>query len=93
MWVYCSGEFVQTPIVIYDYHPICAGHYAQAFLSGFSGYLLTDGFGAYGTLKDVTHACCMAHVRRKFNDAQKASVSKKAGKPKVALSYCQTLRH
>lgn len=91
MWVYRSGEFVQSPIVIYDYHPSRAGRCAQAFLSGFSGYLLTDGYGDYGTLKDVTHAGCMAHVRRKFTDAQKASASKKAGKPEVALSYIAKL--
>jgi transposase len=40
---------------------------------GFSGTLLTDGYAAYRTLPDVTHAGCMAHARRKFNDAMATS--------------------
>ncbi len=42
---------------------------------------------SYDALSDVTQAGCMAHVRRKFTDAQKASPSKKAGKPEKTLTY------
>jgi transposase len=52
---------------------------------------LTDGYSAYNTLENVTQAACMAHARRKFTDAQKASPSKKAGKPEKALSYIAKL--
>lgn len=87
MWVYRSGEFTNNPVVIYDYHPSRAGACVRDFLGDYQGYLLSDGYSAYDTLEGVTQAACMAHVRRKFIDAQKASPSKKAGKPEKALSF------
>lgn len=87
MWVYRSGEFTPNPVVIYDYHPSRAGACVRDFLGDYHGYLLSDGYSAYDTLEGVTQAGCMAHVRRKFTDAQKASPSKKAGKPEKALTF------
>lgn len=39
----------------------------------FCGTLLTDGYAAYRTLPNVTHAACMAHARRKFEEALASS--------------------
>ena len=36
---------------------------------GFDGTLLTDGHSAYRVLENLTHAGCMAHARRKFDEA------------------------
>jgi transposase len=91
MWVYRSGEYTENPIVIYDYQPSRAAKCAQNFLGDYSGYLLSDGYSAYDTLDTVTQAACMAHARRKFTDAQKASPSKKAGKPEKALNFIAKL--
>ncbi len=94
MWVYRSGEFTDHPVVIYDYQPSRAGACVREFLGDYQGYLLSDGYSAYDTVDGVTQAACMAHVRRKFTDAQKASPSKKAGKPeKSAHLHQQALRH
>ncbi|WP_407330988.1 IS66 family transposase [Enterovibrio sp. 27052020O] len=87
MWVYRSGEYTEHPVVIYAYQPSRAGACVREFLGDYTGYLLSDGYSAYDTLKDVTQAACMAHVRRKFTDAQKASPSTKAGKPEKALTF------
>lgn len=87
MWVYRSGEFKVNPIVIYDYQPSRAASCAKDFLGDYSGYLLSDGYGVYDTLDNVTQAACLAHARRKFTDAQKAQPSKKAGKVQKALNY------
>lgn len=57
----------------------------------YHGYLLSDGYSGYDTVDSVTQAAFMAHVRRKFTDAQKASPSKKAGKPEKALTYIAKL--
>lgn len=49
-------------------------------LKEFSGYLHTDGYGAYdkyGRRKNVKHARCMSHCRRYFKNAEKTS-------PKIA---------
>ena len=40
---------------------------------GFGGTLLTDGYSAYGKLPNITHAGCMAHSRRKFEEAMATS--------------------
>ncbi|MBD1569770.1 IS66 family transposase [Aliivibrio sp. S10_S31] len=91
MRVYRSGEFIKNPVVIYDYHPSRAATCAKDFLGDYSGYLLSDGYSVYDTLDAITQAACMAHVRRKFTDAQKASPSKKAGKPEKALNFIAKL--
>lgn len=46
---------------------------------------------AYDAVDGVTQAAYMVHVRRKFTDAQKASPSKKAGKPEKALAFIAKL--
>lgn len=52
---------------------------ARTALAGYSGILVTDGYAAYQTLRDVLAreragpialAHCWAHVRRKFHDAE-----------------------
>ncbi|WP_158174562.1 IS66 family transposase [Grimontia hollisae] len=91
MWVYRSGEFTPNPVVIYDYHPSRAGACVREFLGDYHGYLLSDGYSGYDTVEGITQAGCMAHVRRKFTDAQKASPSKKAGKPEKALTFIAKL--
>ena len=37
-----------------------------AFLGDYSGYLQTDGYGAYDGLHQVTNVGCLAHARRRF---------------------------
>lgn len=87
MWVYRSGEFVKQPVVIYDYQPSRAGQCVKDFLGDYSGYLLTDGYQAYNGLDNVNQAGCLAHVRRKFTDAQKAQPKKKSGRIEKAISF------
>lgn len=46
------------------------------FLEGFSGHLQTDGFPGYNALYRtgwVEHIACLAHIRRKFFEAQRAA--------------------
>lgn len=61
----------------YEYKPTRASAHIHDFLSGFSGYLQTDGYQGYETaLKDhpgITHVGCFAHARRKFFDASKGA--------------------
>ena len=52
-----------------------AGAIPRAELRNFQGAIQTDGYGVYDyfeTQENVTLLSCMAHVRRKFTDAQKA---------------------
>ncbi len=79
MWVYRSGEFAAPPAVIFDYQPSRSGRCVADFLGDYAGYLLTDGYATYDTLKSVRHAGCMANARRKFTETQKVQPGKKAG--------------
>jgi transposase len=87
MWLARGGP-VETPLVIYRYHETRHSRHAQEFLEGYSGYLQTDGYRAYETaLKDngsITHVGCLAHARRKFNEAALGS-KKKSGSANIAL--------
>lgn len=67
--------------VIFDYRKGRSREGPEELLSGFRGYLQTDGYGGYDRLrqkKDIVPLSCMAHVRRYFeqalgNDRERAS--------------------
>lgn len=75
MWLYQSGSHhAEYPIVLYDYQATRAGLHAKIFLQGFSGHLQVDGFAGYPALEaeDCFLVGCMAHARRKFDEALKS---------------------
>lgn len=87
MWVGRGGAPKAT-VVLYHYAPSRGAEVAKEMLGTFEGYLQTDGYEVYDraceSAKNVIHAGCWAHVRRKFFEAQKGST--KAGSAEVALS-------
>jgi transposase len=77
MWV-ATGFKDRKRLVFFHYHPTRAGNVAAEFLKGYSGYLQTDGYSGYarvGNSPGIVHVGCMAHIRRKFYDADKAAGS------------------
>ncbi|MBC7075955.1 MAG: IS66 family transposase [Syntrophomonadaceae bacterium] len=93
MWLYRTGRD-GPPIVLYDYQTTRASKHPDNFLSGFKGYLQTDGYSGYGKLTGVTLVGCWAHARRKFTEALKALPTAQKDKPvaaKVGLNYCNRL--
>ncbi len=98
MWLYQSGEHrPQYPVVLYEYQATRAGGHAKTFLKGFEGYLQTDGFPGYHVIEgdgQVILLGCMAHVRRKFDEALKAlpkESRKKPGKAQMGISMIANL--
>jgi transposase len=98
MWLYQSGGHeMACPIVLYEYQATRAGSHATTFLQGFSGYLQVDGFAGYHALE--SDKCllvgCMAHARRKFDEAlkalPKASRENKFGMAPIALRKFRAL--
>ena len=86
-WVYhCPMD----KTVLFDYQPGRSAQAAQHVLSGFKGYLQSDGYSVYdkiGAREGITHLNCWAHARREFtksldNDKQRAE---------IALTYIQKL--
>lgn len=103
MWLYrTSGCDFERPIVLYEYQPSRNGDNARSFLKGFSGYLQTDAYSGYNK---VIKACgkdepivipigCLAHARRKFDEALKAipqNTDKKTSQSIIGLEYCNKL--
>lgn len=96
MWVYCTGTDSPYPtnpihnIVLYDFQPSRSAQCVQNYLSDYAGYLQVDGYAAYEHT-GATLVGCMAHVRRKFIEAQKAQPNGKTGKADWAVNRIQKL--
>jgi transposase len=85
MWVMRGGP-PGKPVVVFRYHPSRSAAIPLQYLSGYEGYLQTDGYEGYsevGSLVGIIHAGCWAHARRKFDEAAKSS--KKPGSAHEAL--------
>lgn len=76
MWVRARDAATGPPIVLYDYFPSRATRVVSELLAGYTGILQTDGYKSYDAFaaeKDIIHAGCLAHARRKFWEAFKAA--------------------
>jgi hypothetical protein len=72
LWLYRTGRGAALDVVLYDYRTGRGSEHPEAFLTGFTGYLQTDGYSGYARLKGVTQLGCWAHARRKFHEAVQA---------------------
>ena len=91
MWVYRSAEDCAQPVVLFDYQPGRGQDYPKAFLAGYQGMLMSDGYSAWRTIKGATHLGCLAHSRRMFVDAHKGQKKKTGGRALQALEYFKAL--
>lgn len=93
MWLYRSGQYEKVQTALYNYRPGRHAIHAQDFLNGFSGYLHCDGYQAYKKLDNVILVQCLAHSRRKFNEALKClkEEERKESKAAIGLAYCNKL--
>lgn len=78
MWVFRSESRDRDgPVLYFRYEPTRSAAFLKQFLADFRGTAQTDGYEGYDSIfNDMTlivHAGCMAHARRKFMDAHKAS--------------------
>ncbi|WP_382285144.1 IS66 family transposase [Heyndrickxia sporothermodurans] len=76
LWLYRTGKEGPS-IILYDYQETRSGKNAEKFLSGFKGYLQVDGYAGYHKVPNVKLVGCMAHARRKFDEALKVLPSSK----------------
>ena len=92
MWLYRTGKYAKHPIALYEYQPNRKQENPVRFLEGFKGYLQTDGYGGYNLVPDVIHVGCLAHLRRKFTDAEKAAPKgTKCTTAAEAVAYCNAI--
>jgi len=74
LWVQRGGPPGQ-PVVLFDYDPGRGAQVPIRLLEDFKGFLQTDGYDGYNAVvrtRSLTHAGCLAHARRKFDEAIKA---------------------
>ena len=80
-------------IVLYEYRETRSAKNAIELLEGFSGYLQTDGYEGYDAavrgLPGIIHVGCLAHARRRFFEASKATKTPQSAE--VGLSYIRRL--
>ena len=94
MWLYRTSGDTDKPIVLYEYQPGRGAKHPKEFLTGYKGYLHTDGYTGYHDLgEDITVVGCWAHARRKFDEAVKSLPKGKAkgSSASQGLTYCNLL--
>lgn len=76
MWAIAAPYGSHVRAVYFEYHTGRSGKDAEHLLDGFKGSLVCDGFDGYETFAkrtNVNRCGCMAHARRRFDEAVKAS--------------------
>ena len=69
MWLYASAALIRHQVRLFENQPDRSRKRPEAFLKGFTGALVTDGYQGYNLLTKVTHCGCWAHARRKWREA------------------------
>ena len=88
IWVQRGGP-PESPVILYDYDPTRSQSVPLRLLDGFSGYLQTDAYEGYGAVcreNQLISVGCMAHARRKFDEALKAQRNVDPNKQKSTLA-------
>ena len=90
MWCYRGGD--KGNIILYEYQETRAGYHAEAFLTGFEGYLQSDAYSGYNwakTAKNIVSVGCHAHARRPF--AQLVKITNIRGLAHEVVKFYQQL--
>ena len=98
LWVRRGGP-PHLPVILFDYDPSRSQAVPLRLLDGYRGYLQVDGYDGYnavGLRSDIVLVGCMAHARRKFDEAVKAQGVDRDNPEKIrkameGLRYLQAL--
>jgi transposase len=80
LWVYL-GDY-DHPLIVYDYTPDRSGEGPGRMLADFrTGYLQSDAYSVYDWIhaRGILKVSCMAHARRKFDEAKSADAERSHG--------------
>lgn len=83
-WVFRTIP-TEGPIIVLFHHALSRSREVlKAYLAGFEGTVICDGYSAYDKLPNIKFANCWAHVRRYWMKVESANGRK-------GLSYCNKL--
>lgn len=91
LWALRGGE-AEHPLLYYAYSPTRGGEVIHRLLSGFAGFLQTDGYAGYDALGEqpgIVHVGCFAHARRKFDEALRGQGKNAKKKPGAKQSLAR----
>ena len=91
MWVYASSRRANAQVRIFEYQETRSGDHAAAFLKGYCGIVISDGFSGYDKLKNVTRGGCWAHARRAWRDALPEGATLENSKAAQGIQFCDRL--
>jgi transposase len=91
MWVYSSAPRSKRQIRYFDYQSNRSGECAKAFLTGYQGILISDGYSGYNKLKGMIRGGCWAHAQRKWRDAIPKDIKLENSKAVQGYDYCNRL--
>ena len=91
MWVYSSAKRADIQLRCFEYQESRSGKWAQAFLKGFKGVLITDGYSGYNKVQEAERAGCWAHMRRKWLEAMPEGADAKTCKAAEGYEFCNRL--
>jgi transposase len=86
MWVRRGGP-LDKPVILFDYDRSRSGAVPFRLLADYHGFLQTDGYDGYGRVAErdgIIHVGCLAHARRKFDEAAKAHAAQQSGRVGLA---------
>lgn len=87
MWLFVTGDIEEYPIAIFHATDSRSGEIPKDFLTRFKGYLHCDGYAGYHKVPNVSLVGCIAHLRRKFHEAAKATKGVSSKIANQALSW------
>jgi transposase len=93
IWVRAAGPPGRR-IVLFDYDASRGGAVPMRLLQGYRGILLTDGYEPYDRVAealDLVHAGCVAHARRRFDAAVKASQRGSDAQARIGWEFIREL--
>ena len=94
MWVQRGGPPGRL-IILFDYEPTRSQEVPVKLLYEYAGYLQIDGYEGYNQVcaqNEIVPLACMAHVRRKFDQALKAQGQHKHKKESLAQQALQRIQ-
>jgi transposase len=80
LWIYL-GDY-DHPFLVYDYTPDRSGDGPERMLADFrTGYLQSDAYSVYDRIhaRGIVEVGCMAHARRKFDEAKSTDAERSHG--------------